>query len=198
VGVTDIGMDPETVQVNLERMFDLAGIWEAVLLIDEADVFLDARGKGNQTDLRRNGLVSVLLRILEYYQGILILTTNRIRDFDVAVQSRIHLAIKYEDLSREQQIAIFDEFLSQARDNGQIKNWDRVKNWVEKEGCKSSNKFNGRQIRNIVSCAMGLAREADRKLEREDLVDVARMTKAFKEETNLQEALYRAQQLDSK
>jgi hypothetical protein len=33
VGVTDIGMDPETVQVNLERMFDLAGTWEAVLLI---------------------------------------------------------------------------------------------------------------------------------------------------------------------
>lgn len=33
VGVTDVGVDPEKVQVNLERMFDLAGTWEAVLLM---------------------------------------------------------------------------------------------------------------------------------------------------------------------
>lgn len=76
VGVTDVGVDPEKVQVNLERMFELAGTWEAVLLMqvdirlpslsvliqlysDEADVFLDSRAsKGGQTDLRRNALVS--------------------------------------------------------------------------------------------------------------------------------------------
>lgn len=33
VGVTDVGVDPEKVQVNLERLFDLAGTWEAVLLM---------------------------------------------------------------------------------------------------------------------------------------------------------------------
>lgn len=33
VGVTDVGVDPEKVQVNLERTFDLAGTWEAVLLM---------------------------------------------------------------------------------------------------------------------------------------------------------------------
>lgn len=33
VGVTDVGVDPEKVQVNLERMFELAGTWEAVLLM---------------------------------------------------------------------------------------------------------------------------------------------------------------------
>ena len=31
----------------------------------------------------------VLLRVLEYYDGILILTTNRMRSLDIAVQSRI-------------------------------------------------------------------------------------------------------------
>jgi hypothetical protein len=55
---------------------------------DEADVFLEARGRG-ENDLRRNAMVSVLLRVLEYYDGILILTTNRMRSFDIAVQSRI-------------------------------------------------------------------------------------------------------------
>lgn len=34
-------------------------------------------------------LSKVLLRVLEYYDGILILTTNRMKSFDIAVQSRI-------------------------------------------------------------------------------------------------------------
>lgn len=33
VGVADIGLDPEKVQVNLERLFDLGRVWEAVLLM---------------------------------------------------------------------------------------------------------------------------------------------------------------------
>ena len=48
--------------------------WEAVLLLDEADVFLEAR---STHDLERNKLVSIFLRVLEYYEGILFLTTNR-------------------------------------------------------------------------------------------------------------------------
>ncbi|KAA6410582.1 MAG: hypothetical protein FRX48_06004 [Lasallia pustulata] len=198
VGVTDVGVDPEKVQINLERMFDLAATWEAVLLIDEADVFLDSRASKGQTDLRRNALVSVLLRVLEYYQGILILTTNRIRDFDVAVQSRIHLAIKYEDLSREQQIAIFTTFLSQARDKGNVEDWRTIEKWVAKDATSNQCKFNGRQIRNIVTSAMGLARAGDRKLQKDDLAQVARMTKDFKHETSVQEQLYRANQIDFK
>lgn len=36
-------------------MLDLAGTWNAIVLIDEADVFLEQR---NVSDLERNGLVS--------------------------------------------------------------------------------------------------------------------------------------------
>lgn len=45
-----------------------------MVLLDESDVFLEEREK---TDLQRNALVSVFLRVLEYYEGILILTSNR-------------------------------------------------------------------------------------------------------------------------
>lgn len=92
--------------------------------------------------------------------------TNRIRDFDVAVQSRIHLAIKYDDLSRDQQVDIFNSFLGQAKEKGHIENWDKVGKWVTKE---ANYKLNGRQIRNIVSSAMGLARAGERKLTVDDL-----------------------------
>ncbi|KAF5509982.1 hypothetical protein CGCS363_v002204 [Colletotrichum siamense] len=66
----DIGTDPESVEKYLESVLYIGTIWKA----DESDVFLEEREK---TDLQRNALVSVFLRVLEYYEGILILTSNR-------------------------------------------------------------------------------------------------------------------------
>jgi hypothetical protein len=44
-----------------------------VLLLDEADVFMEAR---SSHDLDRNKLVAIFLRLLEYFEGIMFLTTN--------------------------------------------------------------------------------------------------------------------------
>jgi len=44
------------------------------VLLDESDVFLEER---TISDFARNGVVSTILRAMEYYEGILILTTNR-------------------------------------------------------------------------------------------------------------------------
>jgi len=33
VGVADIGLEGSKVETNLEKVFDLAGLWEAVLLL---------------------------------------------------------------------------------------------------------------------------------------------------------------------
>jgi hypothetical protein len=49
------------------------------MLLDEADVFLAAR---DRRDLQRNAVVSVFLRVLEYYSGILFLTTSKVGAFD--------------------------------------------------------------------------------------------------------------------
>jgi hypothetical protein len=62
-----------------------------------SDVFLEMRALN---DLTRNGLVSMFLRKLEYYEGILFLTTNRIAQFDGAILSRIHLLLRYENLTQ--------------------------------------------------------------------------------------------------
>ena len=69
------------------RIFKTASHWNTILLLDEADVFLE---RCALNDLTRNGLVSVLLRKLEYYEGILYLTTNRVAQFDEVILSRIH------------------------------------------------------------------------------------------------------------
>lgn len=61
-----------------------------------------------------NRLVTVILRNLEYYEGILFLTTNRAAEFDEAVLSRIHLKIKYGEHPKSARREIWAFFLSKA------------------------------------------------------------------------------------
>lgn len=62
-----------------------------------------------------NRLVTIFLRKLEYYQGVLFLTSNRGIQFDDAILSRIHLIIEYEDLSKEFRRGLWSTFLARAR-----------------------------------------------------------------------------------
>ncbi|OCK99715.1 uncharacterized protein K441DRAFT_535797, partial [Cenococcum geophilum 1.58] len=45
-----------------------------------------------------NNLTLIFLRKLKYYKGIIILTTNYIKDFNNIMRSRIRIAIKYPPL----------------------------------------------------------------------------------------------------
>jgi len=76
--VADVGVKAEHVEEKLTNYFELATAWNAVLLIDEADILLESRSL-DQGTLDRNAMVAVFLKILEYFEGILLLTTNRRR-----------------------------------------------------------------------------------------------------------------------
>jgi len=167
------------VERNLEALFELAANWRAVLLFDEADVFLESRGS-HRSDLNRNALVSVLLRVLEYYNGILILTTNRIREFDVAVQSRINLGIKYGDLDRLQMQEIFDNFLDQVPEEN-VQEKRAIKTWFreEDEAREWTNALNGRHIRNIIFSAIDLAKADGGRLTLDHVRKMAKATYMF-------------------
>ncbi|KAH7063104.1 hypothetical protein B0J12DRAFT_157935 [Macrophomina phaseolina] len=173
VSVAEIRTEPAEAEQMLEDIFDDASRWNAVLLVDEADVFLEER-IGNQ-DIKRNTLVSVLLRVLEYYDGIIILTTNRISSLDVAVQSRMHFAIRYSDLTKEEQIRLFNQFLDKIRDN--ISNREQIDDYLQII-CKKG-QINGRQIRNIVSSAQALANSEEAKLSKTHLMEVFNATEQF-------------------
>lgn len=95
----------------LATIFKIASRWKAILLLDEADVFLAQRS----SDPHLNALVSVFLRELEQYDGILFLTTNRVQSFDEAMISRIHLALKYESLGIDARKAIWQSFLGHVK-----------------------------------------------------------------------------------
>ncbi|KAL4780122.1 hypothetical protein BJX76DRAFT_361130 [Aspergillus varians] len=61
-------------------------------------------------EFSHNRLVTVFLRKLEYYEGVLFLTTNRLMEFDEAVLSRIHLKIKYLELTKDARRKIWEVF----------------------------------------------------------------------------------------
>ena len=107
----DLDTDPAHLEQNLAPIVENVHRWSAVLLLDEADVFLAER---TLNDVQRNSLVSVFLRQIEYFQGIMFLTTNRITVFDAAIQSRIHLALRYDELKRPAREQVWKTFLERA------------------------------------------------------------------------------------
>jgi hypothetical protein len=92
-------------------------------------------------DLVRNGLVSVFLRKLEYCEGIMFLTTNRVSQFDEAILTRIHLMLGYDDLNQAARTTIWRHFLVRART---FKGPARIK--PEELSRLVTVKFNGRQV----------------------------------------------------
>jgi hypothetical protein len=147
LGAGDLGTAANIVERNLTKALALCGHFGAVLLIDEADVFMEARSTNN---LQRNELVSVFLRLLEYYSGIMILTTNRMRSIDPAFESRVDITLSYNSLTETDRRQVWKNFLATldpgAVDVGEadllkLAKWD----------------FNGRQIKSAIKTARVLA-----------------------------------------
>lgn len=86
-----LGLDVAQMEHQLKEALTRAQRWGAVMLIDEADVYIKRR----RDDLRMNAVVGVFLRVLEYFNGLLFLTTNRVDDIDEAIVSRCIALIKY-------------------------------------------------------------------------------------------------------
>lgn len=147
----DMGTDPESVEKYLESALFIGTMWECVVLLDEADVFLEER---TQTDLVRNALVSVFLRVLEYYEGILILTSNRVGSFDEAFKSRMQLAIQYPVLGFPERKSIWANFLETLEQSGVDMKASELRREIDS---LAGHEFNGRQIRNLIKTARQLA-----------------------------------------
>ncbi|PIL28927.1 hypothetical protein GSI_08974 [Ganoderma sinense ZZ0214-1] len=144
----DLGTSAGSLDNALRDAFELAAAWRAVLLIDEADVFLEQR---SMRDLERNAMVAVFLRHVEYYRGILFMTTNRIRTFDEAFLSRIHVALHFEELSVGTKLEIWRAFLRKAGlGDAEVEAEGFLARLAERE-------INGRQIKNACRTATALA-----------------------------------------
>lgn len=157
VSVGELGTDVDSLEAALRQILDTAAAWNAVLLIDEADIFLEAR---TDLDVHRNAMVGVFLRLLEYYEGILFLTTNRAANIDPAFFSRISVAIHYGKLSAQTRLKIWSTLLNNSK--------------ISKDFATALFHYdlNGRQIKNCIRNANALAHDEKRQVKYEDFQTV--------------------------
>jgi hypothetical protein len=159
----DLGTLGYNVEASLDYFLELGQRYGALLLLDEADVYLERR---RSKDITRNGLVSTFLRALEYYRGVLFLTTNRVQAFDSAFLSRIHVALHYKNLRDEDRERIWANKIERLERNscGTIRISTAARGLLlsspdSNDGAKRmhSLKWNGREIRNALQTMVALA-----------------------------------------
>lgn len=107
---------------------------------------------------------TVFLRVMEYYSGVLFLTTNRVGDFDEAFSSRIHISLYYPELDAHKTAEIFKINMDMIEDrfilNGRQIDIDKdgIGKFVSQFYDKNPEaRWNGRQIRNACQTALALA-----------------------------------------
>ncbi len=147
IAVGELGTDVSYLENQLVKILELATSWDAVVLIDEADIFLAKRTEHN---IMHNAIVSVFLRLLERYQGVMFLTTNRNSDIDEAFKSRISITIGFDKPNKEVRRSIWTNLL-------------KASNTIlsESDIFELSEKYdiNGRQIKNAIRISQSLAKD---------------------------------------
>lgn len=139
IGSGDLGTSPDLIDNNLKKIFDMVEKWGGMVLIDEADVFMSRRTDYN---IDYNACVSVFLRLIENYTGILFLTTNKEHvKIDNAFDSRIHIRLHYHELDADGRGKVWSEALTRYKINDIDINAIKV------------HKLNNREIANIVQLA---------------------------------------------
>lgn len=114
---------------------------------------------------------------MEYYEGILFLTSNRVNTFDDAFKSRIHVPLKYGELPVESRNKIWRNFLSKIEGGVDMNDAGY--------GSLSQADLNGRQIKNVIRTAKSLAQFHKQRLDRKKLEQVISIQQDFERELDL-------------
>ncbi|CAJ2512490.1 Uu.00g055050.m01.CDS01 [Anthostomella pinea] len=143
VSAAELGTDPRGLEAELQKIMDICHGWGAIMLLDEVDAFLSGQ-------IFRDAF----LRTLEYFEGILFLTTNRIENLDSAILSRCFIPLRYNQPDRRERTDVFKTFIDRVR---RVTKVDEDTFTEEALWQLGWHRINGRQIRNTVSAAHALA-----------------------------------------
>lgn len=170
----DLGITAAEVEKSLGSVLELCQTWDALVLIDEADIFLEVR---NSSEIQRNALVCVMLRLLEYYSGCLFLSSNRAANsIDAAIASRITVMLGYPPLDPTGRAKVWrnlielvpaqpvdpdtgDKIEASTNNPRKVSKFRRDFSEVDYQRLGDTYELNGRQIKNSIVLARALARE---------------------------------------
>lgn len=166
ISVGQLGTNPDVLEKRLREILDVAMTWDAVLLLDEADIFLEER---TEHDVLRNAMVGVFLRLLEYHQGVLFLTTNRVKNIDRAFYSRISVALRFGVADATKRRQIWQNLLESAGLDSIGLDLDVL----------AGHDINGRQIKNVIRLTQTLAKAEGREIDVAMVSEVIDLTTSF-------------------
>jgi len=163
VQCSQLGTNEEELEKELKTVLSRAQRWKAILLIDEADVYVHTRG----TDIQQNAIVGVFLRVLEYYRGILFMTSNRETIIDDAIMSRATAWIRYDLPDRAAAGAIWRVLAAQYKVGLKLADIELLlDNPIFKH-------VSGRSIKNLLKLAKLMARKRNQPVSVESIVYVS-------------------------
>ncbi|PYH76899.1 P-loop containing nucleoside triphosphate hydrolase protein [Aspergillus uvarum CBS 121591] len=145
----ELGQQAENVECRLNTVLELTEEWER--------------------QFQQNEVVAVFLRCLEYYRGIMIMTSNRADAIVRAFQSRIHLTLHYPDLGVAAKEQIWRRCMARVRCQHALTD--------EEFQQLALVAINGRQIKNTVRVAALLAAQRAMRLGVEQIYLVLRATR---------------------
>ncbi|KUJ16761.1 P-loop containing nucleoside triphosphate hydrolase protein [Mollisia scopiformis] len=175
ISTGELGSYQMRIEVELKRLLTYASTFQAIVLIDEADIFLEARKSGPADQLEQNAMVAVFLRQLEYFQGIIFLTSNRVSVFDQAIKSRIHLALQYASPGKCVRRTLWKKNLESVPREDLDLDLEKALDAVE------GTEMNGREISNSITTAKTLAKSEGSKLKLEYLQTIVQVWSEFEE-----------------
>ena len=151
VSVGELGINPSDLEDALKDVMEVATRWDAVMLLDEVDVFAVKR---DGSSIERNAMTAIFLRMLERYSGVLFMTTNLKDNLDPAFLSRSTANIPYQELKKEDRVKIWTSILKKAESLNEVKiapsTYDAVETFAELN-------LNGRVVKNAIRLAYSLA-----------------------------------------
>lgn len=152
VQCSQLGTNESLLEGSLKKVLRRSIRWNAILLLDECDVYVHDRGQ----DINQNAIVGVFLRTLEYYNGIMFMTTNRATIVDDAIMSRVTAWIKYEMPSPEELFSVWKilsaNYKVEITDNEITKIVEAMPN------------LSGRNVKNILKLAKLYSKKMDGKI----------------------------------
>jgi SpoVK/Ycf46/Vps4 family AAA+-type ATPase len=108
INTGELVTDGEFFEQTFIEILDLTSRWNAILLLEDADVFVEAR---QPHDYHRNAIVSVFLRCMDLHHGTLFLTTRCLEVLDDAFQSRLHLGVDCDTVAAQEREEIWQHHI---------------------------------------------------------------------------------------
>ncbi|KAH7311134.1 hypothetical protein BKA65DRAFT_468525 [Rhexocercosporidium sp. MPI-PUGE-AT-0058] len=164
----DLDSKPDTFEKQLKAHLSAVQRWGCIALLNDAEVYLSERGD----NVDKNRIVSIFLNALDDFSGILCLTSNREGLIDEALKSRIHIALRFQNLDRNATLSIWETNMRCVREQSKrLRLSSSILDWAMNHYDKMSEQgtpWNGRQIRNAFQIAIALASQESRGTSRSD------------------------------